>query len=303
LKILLQFPEGLKRLALEYAQKYEAQGHEVFVSASSCYGGCDIALEEAKAIGAKKIVHFGHSKFIRKKLPIEIEYVEWHEDIELKNFENSLTQLAPFKKIALATTVQHVHQLDEMKKFFEQNGKKVFTSKGALAFYEGQILGCDVGAVKNIENKIDAVVFIGDGFFHPLAIDINKPVFVINPKSGEIKKINEEIEKLQKKRHGLIAAAVDAKNFGILVSTKPGQFNVAIAKKIKKELERREKNAVILISNEFNQIALNNFLNFDCYITTACPRIVDDYNMYGKPILDIKMFNELLKIIDEMKRH
>ena len=66
MRVLLQFPEGLKRLALEYAQKYEAQGHEVFVSSSSCYGACDLALDEAKKIGAKKIVHFGHSKFIRK---------------------------------------------------------------------------------------------------------------------------------------------------------------------------------------------------------------------------------------------
>ncbi len=302
MKILLQFPEGLKQKALAYVKKYEKQGHEVFVSSSACYGACDLALDEAKKIGAKKIIHFGHAKFIKKKLPIKVEYVEYHEDVELKNLKRSLSLLAPFDKIGLATTVQHVHQLAEMKKFFESRGKKVFIGKGSAAFYKGQVLGCDSDAVTAIANKVDAIVFIGDGMFHAFAIDIDKPVFVIHPRSGEIKQINEEIEKLRKRRRGAIIAAVDAKIFGVLVSTKPGQFNLAVAEKIKKELKKCKKTALILVSNEFYPIALNNFLYVDCYVTTACPRITDDSENYGKPVLDTRMFSDLIKILNELDK-
>ena len=63
MKILLQFPEGLKQKAVEIAKKYEKKGDVVFLSAAPCYGACDLALDEARAIGAKKIIHFGHSPF------------------------------------------------------------------------------------------------------------------------------------------------------------------------------------------------------------------------------------------------
>lgn len=301
MKILLQFPEGLKKEALAHSEKYEKQGHEVFVSSSACYGACDLSLEEAKKVGAKKLIHFGHAPFIRKKLPIKVEYIEWHEGIELKNLEFALPALAAFEKIGLATTVQHIHQLTKMKKFFESKGKGVSIGKGSIAFYPGQFLGCDAGAIISVKDKVDAIVFVGDGMFHALAIGVDKPVFVVHPKSGEIKQINQDIERLRKKRKGSLIAAVEAKVFGILVSTKPGQFNLQLAEKIKKELTKRKKTALILVSNEFYPITLNNFLYIDCYITTACPRIAEDSEKYEKPVLDVGLFSELLKILDELK--
>ena len=50
MKILLQFPEGLKQHALKYAEKLEKEGDSVFISCSPTYGACDIAIDEAKAI-------------------------------------------------------------------------------------------------------------------------------------------------------------------------------------------------------------------------------------------------------------
>jgi 2-(3-amino-3-carboxypropyl)histidine synthase len=133
-----------------------------------------------------------------------------------------------------------------------------------------------------------------------LAIDINKPVFVIQPKSGQIRQINDEIEKLRKKRKGAILAAVDAKSFGILVSTKPGQFNLLLAEKMKKELEAHGKLAEILVSGEISASALNNFMSFECYVVTACPRLADDREMFGRPVLSAGMYNEFMRIIKEI---
>jgi len=297
MRILLQFPEGLKKHALEHAKEYEKKGHTVFISSAPCYGACDLALEEAKTVKADKIIHFGHAPFIKKKLPVKVEYVEFHIDVNLKNIRKSASQLKEFKKIALATTVQHVHQLKEMKKIFEKTGKKVLIGRGALAFYPGQVLGCDAGAVLSVSDKADAVVFIGDGLFHPLAIGVEKPVFVIHPKSGQVRKINSEIERLKKKRKGILTRALYSKTFGILLSTKPGQSNVKLAEEIKKKLEKKGKKAEILVSNSFDPLSLQNFQSFECYVTTACPRISEDSDIYGKPVLDIELFKDFIFLI------
>jgi 2-(3-amino-3-carboxypropyl)histidine synthase len=301
MRILLQFPEGLKRQALSYAQGLEKQGNEVFLSASPCYGACDLALEEAKAIKADRIIHFGHARFIRKKLPIEVEYVEYHIDVDLEGFKEAIMRINA-KSVVLATTIQHIHQLDAMKKTLEESGKKVFIGKGALSEYPGQVLGCDGGAVSQFADKSDAIIFVGDGNFHAIAIDTNKPIFVIHPKSGQMRQINEEIERLKKRRKGAILKAVDATTYGIVVSTKPGQFNPAFASKAKKELETLGKMAEILVANEISPLALNNFISFDCYIISACPRMADDSEMFGKPLLNIGMYAELIGILKELKK-
>ncbi|MBI4399825.1 diphthamide synthesis protein, partial [Candidatus Micrarchaeota archaeon] len=70
MRVLLQFPEGLKSKALKIAKKYEKKGYEVFISSSPCYGACDIAIEEAKACKADKILHFGHAEFTKIDYPI-----------------------------------------------------------------------------------------------------------------------------------------------------------------------------------------------------------------------------------------
>ncbi len=292
--LLLQFPEGLKRKALEYADKYREQGHEVYLASSPCFGACDLALEEAKAIGAQKIIHFGHAPFIHKSLPVEVEYIEYKVDIDIKYLEHILEEFEPYNSIAIATTVQHAHQIEEIKKFLESKGKKILVGKGKFAAYPGQILGCDAGAVTSVASSADAILFIGDGLFHPLAISIKKPVFTYNPYTHIIERINSKIEKIKKKRKGTLAAAIVSKSFGILLSTKVGQFNPTLARKIKKELEEKGKRAEILVGNSFDPLSLENFQAFDCYISTACPRISEDEEQFGKPILDVELYKELI---------
>ncbi len=297
MKILLQFPEGLKQKALELAKQYEKQGHEIYFSASACYGACDIALDEARAIGADRIVHVGHNRFVKKHLPIEVEYIDYPLDVDTNALKLLLPYIENYKAIALATTVQHIHQFDQMKQFFEENGKQVFAAEGEHAPKTGQILGCDALAVKKVADKVEAVVFVGSGMFHPLAIDLGKPVFVYNPASKQAKEITGEIEKLRKKRKGAVAAALNCKNFGILVSSKVGQFNMVHAKWAKQELVNRNLKAEILVANELEPLTINNFMVFDCYINTACPRLSDDSEEFGKPVLSIDMLKELLAIM------
>ena len=298
MRILLQFPEGLKRKALVIAEAYEKEGHEVFLSASACYGACDIALDEARALNAGKIVHYGHSRFPRGNGEIPVEYVPYSIDADLRVLSAALPHLEGKKRVALATTVQHIHQLGQMKEFFEKNGKTVLVGKGELCAEPGQILGCDAGAVKSVEKDADAIVFVGEGMFHALALDSKKPAYAISPYGGGVKDLSADIERLRRKRMGALAKALTCESFGILLSTKPGQANIEGALWARGELEKRGVRCAILVANELEPMNVKNFMAFGCLVNTACPRMADDTEEWGMPMLNLGTLKEALAMMD-----
>lgn len=299
MRVLLQLPEGLKGKALKLAEKLEREGKDVVISCSPCYGGCDIALEEARKCKADRIIQYGHSPFpIKSRIPIE--FVEYRTPVKFKRvIKKALKELRGFKKIGLVTTVQHIGQLGEIKGFLERNGKKVFVGRhGKRAKYNGQILGCDVGSVRSIEKKVDCFLFFGGGLFHAVggAVATEKPFLAVDPFMRNLKWMEEERRKEMGRRKGALLAALTAKNFGIICSTKPGQFNLKTARKLKGMLKRNGRNAEILICNEVNYESLNNFLEIDCFVNTACPRIAEDYERVRKPILGVEEVEKIIKI-------
>jgi len=295
-RILLQFPEGLKTKALAEAARLERAGNEVFVSSSPCYGACDLALDEARALRADKIIHFGHAEFLKLKpnSKIKIEYIEYPMKVNhARALKKALALLANYKRIGLVTTVQHVGQIVEIRRFLEKNGKKVFIGKGTRTKYTGQILGCDFEAAARVEREVDCFIYFGGGVFHSLGMRVHRPVLAVDPFSGGVRWMDEEIKKAEKRRKFGMMRAAEAKTFGILVSTKIGQFAVARAQKIKKILERKGRRALILVSNEINPEALMNFRAFECYVNTACPRIREDYERFDKPVINYEDAVEL----------
>lgn len=297
MRILLQFPEGLKPKALEEAQKFRQEGHEVFISASACWGACDLALDEAKKIGADKLVHYGHAQFHKADFPVE--YRLYPITVALEALKRALPELKKFKKLALVTTVSHVHQLEDMRKILQDADHEVFTTRGGLAVLEGQVLGCDSSAATKLSGKVDAVVYFGGGEFHPLGISDEKPVLAVNPYASSFEWLNEKLAKKRKKERGMLIATSGAKSIGIIVSTKSGQFNLKAAESAAKKLRDEGKQATILVCGEIDFAALSDFNSFDAYITTACPRLVDDYERFGKPVVNLPMLPELLKLIRE----
>ena len=300
IKVLLQFLEGIKSIALEKAKELEKEGYEVYVSSRPTFGACDLALEEAKRIGAKKIIHFGHNRFIKQEIEEEVEYVEYRMEIDEEKIKKGLERIKKlgYKKVIIVTTIQYSDKIKKMKEIAKSLGLTPLTSKGYWAREEGQILGCDVKAALIEEGEV--VVFIGTGYFHSLAFyGINKPVFSLDITSGKIKELTKEFEKIEKIRKGMIAKAYESKRFAILVSTKIGQYRMAWAKAIKRELEKRGKEAIIVVEDTFSNSIEN--LDVEVYVNTACPRIFDDYERLSRPILNVDMVYELFNIIDIAK--
>jgi len=275
---LLQIPDGLKRKALKIADELG----DVLIDCESCYGACDLAINEAKALGCDKIIHFGHSKLI--ETDISVEYKELRETIDLTPLLKKIN--IKEKRIGLVSTLQFIDSLDDVKNFLEKNGKIIRIGKGRN--YAGQILGCDLSVAKEIEKDVEAFLYIGSGNFHPLglALKTEKPVYFLNVEKNKMEDLKELKEKFLRQRYAAIALAKDAKSFGILVSVKPGQMNLELAKEMKKKLEDKGKKVYILVFNEIKPEKLEG-LNLDCYINTACSRIaIDNRTEFKKPILN-----------------
>jgi 2-(3-amino-3-carboxypropyl)histidine synthase len=304
MRIILQFPEGLKQKALEEAAALEAQGHEVFIASAPCFGACDLCLDEARNVKAEKIIHFGHAEFMPVKGDIEVEYRPYFAELDWKVGRKVLDKALKLlreikaKKVALVFPVQHLENSKKVKSYLEARGLEVKLGKGgAHVRYSGQVLGCDSGAAVNA-GEVDAVLYFGGGKFHPTGIQSEKPVLCADPHLGDSYWITDEIKRAEKRRQGaILAAATKAKTFGILVSTKCGQMNMAGAAMAKKMLEKKGKKAAVLVANELNPIALANFMSFDAYINTACPRISDDIDLYGKPVVNVADLKRLLELM------
>ena len=191
------------------------------------------------------------------------------------------------KNIGLAATVQFLDFIDEIKQYLEKNGKHVYLDKKRQK-YAAQLLGCDISGAEKIKDSVDAFLYIGTGVFHPLGISLNirKDVFCYDPISGSISKIDtQEVDKYNKKRKAAYLKFLESTEIGILVSLKPGQNNFRKAVELKKRLA--DKNCYILASDtlDFNQV--ENFPFVQCWVNTACNRILDDYDKFSKPLIDL----------------
>ena len=168
-------------LAREIEKQTEAT---VIVSADPCFGACDVSDRKMNGI-VDFIVHYGHTPLpLRYSIPTM--FIEAKANVKIKDYlEEALEELKDYSKIAIATTAQHLHLLDEIVDFLEDNGKEVVIGS-SRSTRKGQVLGCNFASVKNL--GADVYLFIGSGNFHPLGIYLftKAPVLAIDPYSGDI---------------------------------------------------------------------------------------------------------------------
>jgi 2-(3-amino-3-carboxypropyl)histidine synthase len=294
-RIILQAPDGLKPEIERYIRSLEEEGREVILSARASYGACDLCIEEAKMLNAN-ILHVGHAPFPKLKQANDVgtNYILEEKDVDVADIVEKIEEIKDYAPFALVAIIQYVHALEEIKQKCAEKGIEMFIKKGYLAYYPGQVLGCD-GSAADVK-MAKAVLFIGDGMFHAKALPSDKPTFCYSPSDKKLFSITPYLERWAKKKKGLIAKALYAKKWGVLVSTKPGQKNIELAEKLINFLINNGFKAWIIIGDELNPFTIANFTFIDAFITTACPRLVDESENIGKPILDLNMFEEWKRI-------
>jgi 2-(3-amino-3-carboxypropyl)histidine synthase len=292
-KVLLQIPEGLKTRVEEIITDLEKNGFTIITILDPCFGACDIKVEEAKRLDCDALLHVGHTEFIHNNFPVIYVPLEY----KLKKLNKFLEKISNYliekkiKKIGFVTTIQYINYLKIIRENLEEKGIKVNSNVGEKTI-NSQVLGCNYSSVPNEEN----ILYFGDGLFHPLGIHFatGKEVIIANPLTLEIKKLDKEKNDFLRKRILLIEKAKEVKSYGILVSTKLGQNNIVLAKKIKKQLEEKGKIVRIFTMDFISEEKLLG-IKVGAYINTACPRIsIDDYSSYKKPIINAFEVKHLL---------
>ncbi len=292
-KIGIQLPDGLKYFSKEISEMFERE-YEVVISGSATYGACDIDMHLLEEVDV--LVHFAHPPL---KSIENVIHAPYFYDYEIEKLEKWMDRIRE-KKITLAGTAQYAWNFPEVKKFLEERGKEVelvTPVKIDRIAIPGQVLGCNYAVLRT--PSAEAILFIGDGMFHPkgAAIYTKKKVYFFNPLTDEFAVIGEEIvDEFLRSRYIQISRAMEEIENGvaILVSSKIGQKRHSIARKLKYMAEKKGIRADILF---FNEITPENLMNFSygVYVNTACPRIVyDDSGRYEKPMLTPQEFEILI---------
>lgn len=299
-RVLIQFPEGLKPEATRIAKIVEKSGVLPIISADPCYGACDLATAEAESLGVDMIIHYGHSKLVKYERVPTI-YVEARTTLNVNAaVEKALPMLEKWQRIGLATTVQHVQTLDEVRETLILAGKTVAIGDTRRLSYPGQVIGCDYSNAISIAKDVEAFLFVGGGQFHALgvALSTSKPTIVADPYDNTAFSVNKEAEKIFKQRWACIEEARKGKSFAVLVGLKPGQKRLEEALRIKEKLEENGKTAYVFAVKEITPEVFMEFPTVDVFVNTACPRIsLDDAAKFEKPVLTI---NEALVAVGKL---
>ncbi|TMI55889.1 diphthamide biosynthesis enzyme Dph2, partial [Candidatus Bathyarchaeota archaeon] len=279
-RLLVQLPDGLKNEGPRLARLIrEKTGAEVFVSASPAWGACDLSLDAASRLKADLLVHYGHNEFLRDgSNGIPVVYIPAKSRHEIIPVVEKSLPLLQGTRIGLATVVQHLHTLPETTRYLEAKGFRVqHPRRGPWAHETGQVLGCDYFGLKRIEPEVDSFLVIGS-YFHALgaSLSVQKPTILADPYDGTVRLLDQDRDRIIRQRYAMVEKARQANNFGIIVSTKPGQSNPTIALNIQHQLEENGKKAVILYADEVVPDKLLDFTDIDAFVDTACTRLALD---------------------------
>ena len=290
----LQFPEGFKRKAALIATELEREtGCKIIISGNPCFGACDI--DETLVHHVDMLLHFGHA-------PLEsidkVEFIEVRSNVDVMPVLKIAVPMLTKERIGVLTTVQHVHKVDEVCKYLISEGKIPVTCEvndvsttsiesgthvdNLRIRYPGQLLGCDFSAARI---PCDEYLYIGGGEFHPMGVAIatGRSVLVADPMTSRAWFI--DTDRIMRQRFAAITRAQDAACFGIIVSTKRGQFRPEVAEEMMKLARDSGRDAYII---SMDLITPEQLLAFkaDAFVSTACPRVaIDDNLRYDRPLL------------------
>ena len=289
----VQVPEGLKRMASDLAKEIEEETDaKVIISGDPCYGACDVDLDLCRTVDL--VIHIGHSEMLEgDPLTDKVVYIEARMRAEVKQAVEKAAHLLAAPRVGVVTTVQHVHRLDDVVEVLKERGiEAVVQSGGDRTRYPGQVLGCNYEAARYAD--VEELLFVGTGQFHPLGVALatKKGVVAADPVTGNVSVI--DTLPMLKRRYGAIARAGDAERIAVLVSKKPGQKRMDLARKMAALGEEHGKEMILVYLDRVEPEVLVN-LGVDAAVCTACPRIaLDDQAKYPVPILTPPEFEVLL---------
>lgn len=293
-RVLLQVPEGMKREAkkLGFAIS-DGKEVEVIIDGEPCFGACDHAGERGASLGVDAVIHLGHAVIpsVDEGVPVPVHFfpVRMRTDPDLfsKGIDEFLNRIGA-REIGLTTTIQHIDLLKNARSLLEDAGREVHIGDpGGREAFGGQILGCSFRSAGSVSDSVSVYLYIGTGRFHPMGLYLStrKPVWMLDPLSGRVGMFDPEVlERFMRKRYAAITRAGELMESGeapcILVTGKPGQKRMDLARDLKEEASRKGSDVGMVHMDLVTPMKIRS-LGFKLCCSTACPRIVvDDSDRY-----------------------
>jgi 2-(3-amino-3-carboxypropyl)histidine synthase len=289
-RVGLQAPAGLQRLLLALAETIRREtGATVTVSGDPCYGACDVDMALAREVDL--LIHLGHAEL--GEAQDKVFFLEARMPVDLREAVKRAVPLLASRRIGVFTTVQHLHKLPEALAALAENGiEGLLGAPAGRLKYPGQVLGCSYGSARSL--NVEEHLFIGTGSFHPLglALATGRRVVAADPVAGTASAIDPE--SLLRRRFAKISRAWEARKFAVLVSKKPGQRRLELARRLAEKGRAQGLEMVLVYLDIIEPDRLLN-LGVEAAVCTACPRIaVDDADRYSIPLLTPPEFEILL---------
>ena len=286
----LQAPEGMARLLPDLAETIRKEtGATVIVSGDPCYGACDVDL--ALALEVDLLIQLGHAEL--GEAQDKVFFLEARMHVDLREAVKRAIPLLRSRRVGVSTTVQHLHRLpDALAALAEERIEGLLGSPEGRLKYPGQVLGCCYSSAVSL--NVEEHLFIGTGSFHPLglALATGRRVVSTDPVTGVVSEIDPQ--PMLRRRFAKIARARESRRFAVLVSKKPGQRRMRLARRLAEAGEARGLEMVLVYLDVIEPDRLLN-LGVEAAVCTACPRIaLDDADRYSIPLLTPPEFEILL---------
>ena len=298
--VALNGPEGLIPKLQDAADHVtEKFGIEAYVIGDTCWGSCDLNTHASDMLGTDILFNIGHT-IAMETFGDKVVMIGAFDDI---SFDSVAAKCArelqgKYKTVSLLTDSQHLHEIDGVKKIFEDTRYNVLIGRGKGQLRDAQVFGCEFYPAHSVQKQIDAFIFLGQSMFHSasIAMSTEKPTFMLDPYFQEYSQVNEFALGMQKRAILSIYKALDSKKIGIIIGLKEGQFAHVRALSLKKEFEKLGIKVQLLALTEITDDRIMIFKGIDAFVQVACPRIGTD-NHFKKPMLSVPQALALLKLL------
>lgn len=227
----------------------------------------------------------------------------YNEEVKLNKETLDYLGKKKYSKIALFSSVQFLSGLEGVREQLLQRKIEVVVSTADRASAVGQLLGCDCNYSNlNLQEEVDAFLYIGDGKFHPLALlyaqrdrpeDVHKgvqdwkEVICYDPRGKMTIIGKKEIEMRLNRYRGSLMKFLSAQNVGVIITVKPGQQQLKAALMLEKKYPA--KRFYYFLDDTISLGQLENFPFVDVWVNTACPRIsFDEGVMFRKGVVNLR---------------
>lgn len=288
-RVLIQIPLGIRQQIPLIIKHLRDKNVEPIISTGKCWGACDLAYGEARAVQADGIVHVGHSKLtIGGEVPTFYMECRVASPEPLLQMVDSISEaIGKNKIIGIGATIQWIEFLDLfIEKLKERGITALIGKRGPRTQYKGQIIGCDYTCIWSVIGRVESSLIVGS-IFHGVGASLttSKPVYAVDPELRKIREVKSEVEEILKCRYAWIEVFKNSRRVGVLIGVKPGQRKIDSAIRMKNILEDSGKEVDLLTVDELNVDQLDN-LPYDGYVNTACPRLsIEDQTKFRLPLL------------------